>query len=136
MFSCTIGYSRLFLGVHSLNQILFGGLIGLWSALTLHYIVKDQLIAHLNDIMSTPSDITGKTYTNFLALMAAMYAICLTAYYTLTFTNDPAWSVRIEAKCGAEELEEAFEVKSLTDFGEQAIGFGAYLGYLYFVKSG
>lgn len=35
--SWSIAYSRLFLGVHSLNQVFFGGLLGAWVALTMHY---------------------------------------------------------------------------------------------------
>ena len=29
-----IGYSRVFLGVHSLNQVVYGSLIGIWIAVT------------------------------------------------------------------------------------------------------
>ena len=35
VFGSVVAYSRLFLGVHSLNQVLFGGLIGVWIALTI-----------------------------------------------------------------------------------------------------
>ena len=33
-FGVTIGYSRLFLGVHSMDQILYGWSLGIWCALT------------------------------------------------------------------------------------------------------
>ena len=38
--SFTVAYSRLFLGVHSLNQVLFGALLGVWFALFAHFILK------------------------------------------------------------------------------------------------
>ncbi len=34
-FGFTIAYSRLFLGVHSLDQVLFGLLLGTWCAFTM-----------------------------------------------------------------------------------------------------
>lgn len=43
-FGLTIGYSRLFLGVHSMNQILFGWLLGTWMAFTCHFIFRDKII--------------------------------------------------------------------------------------------
>ena len=43
-FGFTIGYSRLFLGVHSLNQLIFGWSLGIWLACTLHFIFKDQIM--------------------------------------------------------------------------------------------
>lgn len=42
-FAITIGYSRLFLGVHSLDQVLFGLLLGAWVALTMQYCVRPGL---------------------------------------------------------------------------------------------
>ena len=45
-FGLSIGYSRLFLGVHSLNQLLFGWLLGIWIACTVHFIFKDKIMEH------------------------------------------------------------------------------------------
>ena len=42
-FGLTIGYSRLFLGVHSLNQLIFGWSLGAWVAFNLEYIFKVPL---------------------------------------------------------------------------------------------
>lgn len=41
-FGLTIGYSRLVLGMHSMNQILFGELLGVWIAFSWHYIVYEH----------------------------------------------------------------------------------------------
>ena len=38
-----IAYTRLFLGVHSLNQVSFGLQLGAWFAVTSNYLIKDQL---------------------------------------------------------------------------------------------
>ena len=42
-FTFTIGYSRLFLGVHSWNQLLFGWQLGIWLALTYFFCLKEWI---------------------------------------------------------------------------------------------
>jgi len=39
-----VGYSRMFLGVHSINQVIYGLLLGAWLALTFNYCVKDSFL--------------------------------------------------------------------------------------------
>lgn len=43
LFAGTMGYSRLFLGVHSLDQVSFGLSLGAWFAFSAHYIVREPL---------------------------------------------------------------------------------------------
>ena len=52
-FAAAIAYSRLFLGVHSLNQIYFGALLGAWFALTTHFILRDPLMKIANDLIQS-----------------------------------------------------------------------------------
>ena len=42
-FAGSIGYSRLFLGVHSLNQVLYGLSCGLWFAFTAHFLLREPM---------------------------------------------------------------------------------------------
>ena len=42
-FGVTIGYSRMFLGLHSIDQVLYGWLIGFWCAFTMQYCVRPYL---------------------------------------------------------------------------------------------
>ena len=51
VFGATIGYSRMFLGVHSLNQLIFGWSFGIWLALTLHFIFKDKVIENARQLL-------------------------------------------------------------------------------------
>ena len=50
-FAGSIGYSRLFLGVHSLNQVLYGLSCGLWLAISAHYIAREPLIAIATELI-------------------------------------------------------------------------------------
>ena len=45
-FIATIGLSRVILGVHSLDQVLFGFQLGAWLALTMHHCVKGRIEAN------------------------------------------------------------------------------------------
>ena len=42
-FAFSIGYSRLFLGVHSIDQIVFGLLLGTWIACFMFFLVKEKI---------------------------------------------------------------------------------------------
>lgn len=43
----SIPYSRFLMGVHSLDQIVYGSSLGIWAALTMHFLVRDTLISHI-----------------------------------------------------------------------------------------
>ena len=47
VYSVSIAFSRFIVGVHSLDQIVFGWSLGTWSGLTLHFLIRDNLIKHL-----------------------------------------------------------------------------------------
>lgn len=40
----TLGYSRFYVGVHTLDNILFGWMIGIWAALTYHFAIEPKLM--------------------------------------------------------------------------------------------
>ena len=44
VYGLTIGYSRVILGVHSWNQVVFGWSLGVWIAFTFHFCIKDHVV--------------------------------------------------------------------------------------------
>ena len=48
----TIPFTRYLMGVHSLNQIVYGTSLGLWAALTMHFLLRDYLLEHFNAILN------------------------------------------------------------------------------------
>jgi membrane-associated phospholipid phosphatase len=54
-----IPFSRYLLGVHSLDQVVYGFSLGLWSAITLHFVLREPIIKHATNIMATQ-----RTYLN------------------------------------------------------------------------
>ena len=55
LFGVSIGYSRLFLGVHTWNQLLFGWQLGLWMCLTMHYCFRDRFLASMKTLFEPDS---------------------------------------------------------------------------------
>ena len=49
-----MGFARLYQGVHTANQIIFGWQIGIWLAFYFHFCVKDPLMEHIEQISSNP----------------------------------------------------------------------------------
>ena len=46
-----IPFSRYLLGAHSLDQVLFGALLGLWEGLFMHFIVREKLLLHIGEVV-------------------------------------------------------------------------------------
>lgn len=51
-FGLSIAFSRLFLGVHSLDQVAFGLLIGAWSACFMHFVLKTSIDTEITELVS------------------------------------------------------------------------------------
>lgn len=51
----TICFARLYVGVHSIDQIMYGFLIGVWSALYFHYCLRDSVLNHIHNILENPN---------------------------------------------------------------------------------
>ena len=117
LFGYSVSYSRVFLGVHSLNQIFFGAQLGLWTAFTMHYVIRESFMYHLKELTSLGASNWLRHAARVIAFMVFVYAVLMGNYWAFKPSNLPEWSVRIEAQCGAEELEEAFEKHSVLDFG-------------------
>ena len=52
LYGASICYSRIFLGVHTYNQVFFGSQIGLWLAFTCQLVLRDAVVDHLNKLIS------------------------------------------------------------------------------------
>jgi membrane-associated phospholipid phosphatase len=44
------GWTRMVLGVHTIDQVMLGAVIGIWMAFTFEYIIKKPLIKHVMQI--------------------------------------------------------------------------------------
>ncbi len=62
--AASIPYSRFLLGAHSLDQVVYGSTLGVWEAFTLHWLVRDNLIRHMNEIKQHKYQTTYKDIEN------------------------------------------------------------------------
>ncbi len=49
-FGASVMYSRLFLGVHSIDQVVYGCCIGVWSAFFMQFCIKDHLMLETKEL--------------------------------------------------------------------------------------
>lgn len=54
--STAIPYSRWILGVHSLDQIIYGTLLGFWTVIVSHFVFRDNLLWHMKWIRENHED--------------------------------------------------------------------------------
>ena len=109
VFVASIGYSRLFLGVHSLNQVLYGLSMGVWFAHDAHHFVKEplaKLVSSIIDGTETRLLELGLIATGIVLLATIIQTI--NYYVALKFENPAEWSTMITEKCGEEYLKGAY----------------------------
>ena len=115
IFGVTIGYSRLFMGVHSMDQIIFGWSLGIWIALTSHFVLRKPLNKHSEDLCK--NNPVNRSMT--MLLTTIFFVMCLgseiATYWIVNpnIVNDPAWRVQIEAKCSTFDPNTAYQKLSL-----------------------
>ena len=109
-FAISIGYSRVILGVHSWNQVLFGWSLGVWLAFTLHFCVKDAIVENAWNLLHGEEVRFGSMVKKCLALMFLAFAIQILDFYILDsiIVIEAHWKQNIAEKCGQDSLKFAF----------------------------
>ena len=92
-FGATIGYSRMFLGVHSLNQLIFGWSLGIWLAFTLEFIFKDSIIKNAEELLSQTNRDYMQVIVNCGALMFFAFTLEIMNYIFIkdSINNKELW---------------------------------------------
>lgn len=90
-FPVSIAYSRLFLGVHSLNQVIWGLQMGLWVALTCHFLIRDPLMDLIQRLIDAKErQNTTKLFLGSSAILVGLISVQIINYQAmLGFENDP-----------------------------------------------
>jgi membrane-associated phospholipid phosphatase len=44
--AASIPFSRYLLGVHSLDQVIYGSSLGIWAGLSMHFFLRDHILIH------------------------------------------------------------------------------------------
>jgi hypothetical protein len=104
LYSFLIGYARLYVRVHSWNQIILGWQLGIWLAFYFHFCLRESVLNHVNRIMSAKKMFT-KDRRRQIVIASGMFILEVIAligtYLASKYLNepDPAWTTQIESKC-------------------------------------
>jgi hypothetical protein len=125
-----------------MDQILYGWLLGLWSAFSLHLLIRDALIAHIKSLLYRTQQYANTDLSNFY-LISSMLFLALFAMLCVTFFIVDAdfsipidWKQRLLNKCSASVSFFSFSNASLIEGGSAAILYGGYLGTVNLYESG
>ncbi|CDW73235.1 pap2 superfamily phosphatase [Stylonychia lemnae] len=143
--------SRVVLGVHGLNQILYGMTYGLWLALFMFQYVRPAVYRHVKKllefnnpsyyrtfgVMVEPANIDHMNYAfKCLGIYAGIVIFSTLNYYIVrsNFEYPQEWLDAIILKCNEGkplEIKGIFADSAFVKTGLVSIIFGAYLGMLY-----
>lgn len=126
-------FSRVMLGMHSLNEVLFGLSIGLFSFIPYYLFMETFIMKLILKIFSNQ----GSIYTNIGLIVAVIlfWGIELLVALVPTFNNEPYWSVIQNTEgCKHANLATAFQYSCLIGTSIVSAGFGVILGLNYMHK--
>jgi hypothetical protein len=144
-------WTRMFLGVHTLDQVIFAALIGIWLAFTFEYLVRKWLMDHIMKLNQNRTD--DLLSLSALAIIATVFFVMFfgmewIGYYFFAgskyWTPNQTYIDNIMDKCEiynisnpnvnvtevTEEVIASFAQFEIPEGGECALPFGAYIGTL------
>lgn len=138
-----IPYCKLFLNANSLDQILFGWLLGVWLAVFMQFIVQDSMIEDIDAMMLYPKSFSDQDYSYrlwgaFFMFLAGAFALFCIYYVNLAnYTVDVYWLLFYSQSCNPSDISNAiylifniFLDNALTVASFAIFGFSAYIGVL------
>jgi len=78
-------FARVYVGVHAINQVIFGSSIGLALALYSHFLIRKPLMGHIEKILSSRSS-PSKMYL-VQAILISFIAIALNTFVFIKDLN-------------------------------------------------
>ena len=76
MFIGLMGFARLYNGVHSIDQIIFGSLLGIWLAFVMHYGVREPVFSNVRFLLKESKNVTVKDYMKYSIVSAIIAILC------------------------------------------------------------
>ena len=143
LWSFTVGFARLYVRVHSWNQIVYGWQLGLWVAFYFHFCIRDSIIQHVNTLAQTSR--LDKSTRNKLILVSTFLNLLMIGTLVLTYLlrqmyennhkeEIDGWIKMIMSneKCPNKVYGKSryFAVESIVMSGLSAIAYGSYMGII------
>jgi hypothetical protein len=141
VFGLNMGFARIYLGVHSIDQVVYGFLIGIWSAFYFHYCLRENIIKHIHFlIQNKEATLHRLNYKKYLAFSTSLFLFGMLSQLVVylivdnVFTPPARWVLNLNFKCGTTPVNQSFDKKSMVQAGVFSVGYGAYLGILLYRK--
>jgi hypothetical protein len=128
----TIAYSRLYMGVHSLNQVIFGGLIGIWLAVVLHTMVKKPFMRHLESLWTANSETKSKSILKICAFVVLIISLETLGFLYRNNNRDTTFMTKLveqRPSCKVIDWDEKLHFKNYIGSYSLLHFFGAYVGF-------
>ncbi|CDW89672.1 pap2 superfamily phosphatase [Stylonychia lemnae] len=133
-----ICFARLYVNVHTINQILYGLIWGIWIAFYFHFCLRKDVLRHINSI-TVRSQSRQIPYSSCI-LISTIIAINVLMGQIVTFLivddnfePNQEWILNIEKKCkvNIKDNNNVLNYKSVVYSGFCMASYGAYLGILF-----
>lgn len=135
LISFLIGFARLYVGVHSIDQIIYGWQLGIWLAYYFNFCLRDFIIHHITYLVvrSHQNKLNTKKYVVWSSVVfIVVFSVQWIDYLIVedTFVVPQEWIDNLALQCGSRDQNNTLQYKSLVYAGLCALAYGAYLGVL------
>ena len=80
-FGFCASYSKLYLGLHSIDQIIFGTLLGLWFDWTMHFVLREDLRDNITSLLNNKyNKQQSSIFLTVLIIYITLIVITLSVY--------------------------------------------------------
>jgi len=130
----SILYARVYVGVHGINQAVFGSSLGMFLALYSHFLVREPLMGHIERILRSKQRLPLK-----YILEACLISFIAVAANTFVFIKDikhfgpipQEWITNLKNDCH-KTFEGELWFKTYSESMRTQITIGAYFGIFFF----
>jgi len=127
-----MGYSRILLGAHSINQVLYGFFLGLWTGVWFIFIVRKTLLLHLADIRDRKL-----THSEIIYFCGYIFSILVIMNLVqVWFLHNQGYESKqkylaVLQKCDSNLTEWEFDFENFWNGNISMLIFGAYTGFIF-----
>ena len=103
------GYTRIVMGVHGINQVWFGFMLGAWFAGMTHFIIKEPMLDFIQKLIDAEETRLWQLGGISFAIFCTIISVQVINYEAVKHFNNPAiWITNLATKCNITNASKAF----------------------------